>query len=1159
MPKIFALLLTLWMAPSVVAQDDPCGTVPDGVEVRFVFVVDCSGSMNSAVSGVSGPKRYEVVQQELNRQIDLLPKGDGVGLYLCAFSDEITTTLNYDSLSDAQRRLAKSKLSGPDFMPMEGAGTALRDAVISTLRDQQRWLQQDPTQRFVMVVILTDGEDRNSKASEEDLIREFEKIQLFERQFSCAGHLTAAEVYLNGPSNRALSNKRLARFVQGVDASKKSVQILPISVLVSSTAMTAHPENGRTTLSLDVNSSCPKELVQLQCPYSVEVEGRTVGSGRLPLANGNQVVELEFPDTFAGFDKETNGVVRLDISSLRSASGQPLTGSQEVPFTISAAANIDLDPNRVNIQPPSPRVGQAVTISYREVHGVPGVWSREDGGALDSFNNGWAVTTSFDTPGDQTLSLTGAPKAPRSSNSISISVPVIATEVQIAPVSKTLSTGDPVTFSASVTPEADVIRWRWELNGMKQASTGPELKIDELDQSGDLRLEVSAFLKSESGTDLEISNSRSVSVSEAPSIRVDADRNVVAGLELQVAIEAIRATQADLELRDESGAVVSKPGLSLNPILVAQSSDGLTFAQKVETIVVPFTSQPKEYELVVTSDFEGRQLEHKIRLKARPPKLSYKLQSPEVSGGVYQLGKAKKFSLTLSDEAKGLVSSVQLQREDLGDTRFAQLGPQSDGSVTIEFSEDPKDQYAQVREGDLITVTPSFFVGDQLIPAEALGPESWILKARHKSIEYSIVEPENQDGAEIQWGSSQSFSVEPMDDVASISWIIRGPESDVPVTSGPTVNVTFDQTGNYEISAVITRLSQGVAPAKATPRFYDVVQKEAKGKITFPEPGRKVRAESHEFEVNIEVSGSYKRVWLEWEYPNESFQPDPEYLVILPDGTSSGSSRKLADKRAMGIVVRLKAETPDGTVVLAEETASYYGPYQVMWPVLIVALGFFVVRLSTRLLGNQPVGWEICCSVGEPSPSSEINIPVRNKWRWWQQSYSEKHAPEGGITFGVSECLQENPSQRELVHWINDSKLSGCSVQVTSSMQPSSDGLIELEFASTPDGLRYIEAEIDGCRRLKCGIEPYVEPDEEIIFDTFDADEEPEEETNPFGLATSQSSVLSRGDLGSWVYLWGSTRTQSGNPKLLTLAFGIVLLAYLGTVAAALDYWVLIL
>ena len=201
--------------------------------------------------------------------------------------------------------------------------------------------------------------------------------------------------------------------------------------------------------------------------------------------------------------------------------------------TIAAAENIELDASRINIQPPSPVVGQKVVLSYPPVPGVPGVWSRSDGGPLQQSRNGWTATATFDTPGQNTLSLKGNPKAPRLSNTISVNVPVIDAKVKLAPFPSNLATGDSVTFSASVTPQAEVVRWRWDLNGMKQASRGSELKIDTLDQSGDLRLEVSAFLKSDSGEELEISNSAVVEVSEAPSIQVDAI-SVVAGKECRL-------------------------------------------------------------------------------------------------------------------------------------------------------------------------------------------------------------------------------------------------------------------------------------------------------------------------------------------------------------------------------------------------------------------------------------------------------------------------------------------------------------------------------------------------------------------------------------------------------------------------------------------------
>ena len=948
MPKIIALLLTLWMAPAVVAQDDPCGTVPDGVEVRFVFVVDCSGSMKDPVSPSTNIKRFQVVRKELLRQIDLLPEGDGVGLYLCAFSDKIKTTLNYESLDEAQRQLAKRKIAGKDFEP--NGTTALRDAVISTLRDQQRWLQQDPAQRFVMVVILTDGEDSASKLTEEDLIQEFEKIQAFERKFSCAGHLTAAEVYLNGSANRALSNNRLAGFVQGIDASKKAVQILPISVLVSSTEMTAHPVAGRTTLQLEVNSSCPKELVQLRCPYSIEVEGMRVGSGQLSLKNGRQEVNLEFPSTFQGFDKETSGVLRLDIASLRSGSGQPLTGPQEIPFTIAAAENIELDASRINIQPPSPVVGQKVVLSYPPVPGVPGVWSRSDGGPLQQSRNGWTATATFDIPGKNTLSLKGNPKAPRLSNTVSVNVPVIDAKVKLAPFPSSLATGDSVTFSASVTPQADVVRWRWDLNGMKQASRGSELKIDALDQSGNLRLEVSAFLKSDSGEELEISTSAMVKVSEAPSIQVDADRNVVSGKELQVAITANLAEQATLELRDSANqVVVSKPGLGLKPVF-EQSSDGVKITQKIESIIVPFSPQDESYELVVTSDVDGRSLEARRDVKARPPVLTYKLVSPEVSGGVYELGQSKTFTLAVSGEAADLVDRVQFQSTGLSSDDSVESGVRSDGVATVTISGDAKDA-AGVREGASIKVTPKFFVGDQPIQPES--QLSWDLRAQHKSIGYSILVPEEQVGAEILWGKSRAFSIQPMDDVAQIFWDIKMPDGLERSEQHQTLNWTFDKEGTYEISARVWRKSPGVDEVQCAPVIFEVTKEDISGNIYFPD-GNFAKGDTHRFNAIVSLKGSYTKAWLEWKHPDENQPPVIKHFTVVQN-RAEGQSPEYKGDRVMGIQVFLWATGPDGDVQVATASVDYGGPRVILWPGLITAgMLFLLFALYRRLMGNHP-------------------------------------------------------------------------------------------------------------------------------------------------------------------------------------------------------------
>ena len=1152
MPKIVALLLTLWMAPVVVAQDDPCGTVPDGVEVRFVFVVDCSESMNRPVSGVSGPKRYEVVRQELNRQIDLLPEGDGVGLYLCAFSDKITTTLNYQSLDETQRELAKRKISGRDFEPV--GTTALRDAVISTLRDQQRWLQQDPARRFVMVVILTDGKDSASKSSESDLIREFEKIQSFERQFSCAGHLTAAEVYLNGPANRALSNKRLAGFVQGIDASKKAVQILPISVLVSSTAMTAHPVGGRSTLQLEVNSSCPKELVQVRCPYSIEIEGMRVGSGQLSLKNGRQQVDLEFPSTFQGFAKETSGVLRLDIASLRSGSGQPLTGPQEIAFTIAAADNIELDASRINIQPPSPLVGQKVVLSYPPVPGVPGVWSRSDGGPLQQSRNGWTATATFDTPGRNAISLKGNPKAPRLSNTISVSVPVIDAKVKLAPFPDSLATGDSVTFSASVTPQADVARWRWDLNGMKQASRGPELRIDELVQSGDLRLEVSAFLKSDSGEELEISNSTLVKVSEAPFIQVDADQSVVAGKEMQVAITANQATQAILELRDSANRVlVSKPGLGLKPVF-EQSSGGVKFTQKIESITVPFSPQDKSYKLVVTSSVNGRPLEDSTSLDARPPVLTYELVSPEVSGGVYELGQSKTFTLAVSGEAAELVSKVQFQPTGLSSARQVESGVRSDGVATATISGDAKD-VSRVREGDSIKVTPKFFVGDQPIQPES--QLSWDLMAQHKSIEYNILVPEEQVGAEILWGKSRAFSIQPMDDVAQVFWDIKMPGGLERSKQHRTLNWTFDKEGTYEISARIWRKSPGVAEVQCAPVVFEVTKQDISGNIYFPN-GNFAKGETHRFEPEVEIKGSFTEAWLEWKHPDKNQPPVITPVSVVDNDMARLQSPEYTGDRVMGIQVVLWATGPDGDVQVANASVDYGGPRVILWPGLITAgLLFLLFKLYRQLMDNHPRNWMLCCSVGEPGFSNVVKTAVRSKWSWFKQDIAQKR--KEGVDFTLEECFARTPRmQAQVGWWARDSRYGRAAVKLTSMMSPDRTGHIEVEFSDPiPEDLEKTYPTINGRRYLKIGQETdWSDSSTDGMQSQLNSETQSDDLVDvSVQLVVGDDVTEDEDELSDWIYIWAEQKGRRGNPVLFNLFFFIALVSSIVIGLGSWQYW----
>ena len=70
MSRYVAILLQLALSVNAFGRDE-CGVFPDGVEVRFVYIIDCSGSMSNGLDGSSNPKlkgepsRHEVVTREL--------------------------------------------------------------------------------------------------------------------------------------------------------------------------------------------------------------------------------------------------------------------------------------------------------------------------------------------------------------------------------------------------------------------------------------------------------------------------------------------------------------------------------------------------------------------------------------------------------------------------------------------------------------------------------------------------------------------------------------------------------------------------------------------------------------------------------------------------------------------------------------------------------------------------------------------------------------------------------------------------------------------------------------------------------------------------------------------------------------------------------------
>ena len=282
--RYVAILLQLALSVNAFGRDE-CGVFPDGVEVRFVYIIDCSGSMSNGLDGSSNtklnvePSRHEVVTRELTNQIKGLP--DGVSLQMCGFSSELKTKSRFGvvGLNAEGRRRAIASIRSSQYEP-DGT-TAVFEAVVKTLQDQRRWLVESPSNRYVRVIVLSDGEDSGtSRYKESDVLDELRKFQEFEEQFGFTGRLIAAEVFLDGPRSRAFKTGKVRGFIQGIGLASDTTKIFPFSVGVSSDEIVPHPVDGRSVLNLKLVHNCPELLRGISCPYTVTVEGQKVADGK---------------------------------------------------------------------------------------------------------------------------------------------------------------------------------------------------------------------------------------------------------------------------------------------------------------------------------------------------------------------------------------------------------------------------------------------------------------------------------------------------------------------------------------------------------------------------------------------------------------------------------------------------------------------------------------------------------------------------------------------------------------------------------------------------------------------------------------------------------------------------------------------------------------
>lgn len=133
--------------------------------VKIVFVIDESGSMSSSRSDVIGGFNEFINDQKKEKAGDV-----NVSLY--TFASTVSTVFNNKNIADAP------ELTMDNYRP--GGSTALNDAVGKAINETGYELAAMPEEErpsVVMMVIMTDGEENNSKKFKSAEIRDMIKHQ----------------------------------------------------------------------------------------------------------------------------------------------------------------------------------------------------------------------------------------------------------------------------------------------------------------------------------------------------------------------------------------------------------------------------------------------------------------------------------------------------------------------------------------------------------------------------------------------------------------------------------------------------------------------------------------------------------------------------------------------------------------------------------------------------------------------------------------------------------------------------------------------------------------------------------------------------------------------------------------------------------------------
>ncbi|MFM1831691.1 MAG: von Willebrand factor type domain [Planctomycetota bacterium] len=1017
--ELLAACLLLFLGPLVPAHagDDPCGSIPEQEEWRFVMVVDGSGSMGSL---------WADMVEAIKNQISTLPSGSELDIVL--FSSETSGTRSRASLENWKRRLDDaSRNDALRWVDRQrpGGQTPLFYTLQRVLLEQKAWLSEAPRLRSARVYIYTDGDDNpgfdrtgiqsdRNRITKDDAQRVFDEIAKLELDFGV--RFEAKEIAIGGHQGAGFTGVDLIR------AQKGERIPIPVAVSISLDNPQLPPvRNGETHADLDVSLQCPDLVAGVTVQVSATSQNGfpvAVTPASFPLAEGPRRLTIRPQAAPASLEDGFDGSLKFEYSGADPL--RPVSGPAAVRFGVEAEQRIELDPNAILVRPGVVLRGKPVSLEFlRPLADATPEWRRSDGGRIDGGGD-WQATTVFDTEGDTTVTLQ-ARRGDIVSEPIQIVIPVRDIRLQVDRIGEgDLVSGDDASFEVSaIGLQPSVFEWR--VDGRPLADQDGARVRAVLEQPGSVLVEARGQLDLGDGqrpfTDW-VGTRLNVGVRPALHVRAPLEVSWARPLSMQVLIDGdIKRVRGSIV--DASSDVVV--GGIVDSVVQTKTLQGGKGEDRVADLVLPLPERSGEF-LVRVEGVGGPIVKDEASITLRDPVIKVTLDDPSPVDRI-TVGQPRSFQLSLADEASSVIKQVAWQVMTESGSLLPVIGIDEPAAIDangIRVSRFdvllPDD--GSVAEGQTLIIEPTLTTAGGVTLTPADGSPRWTLRASYPKMARTIV---GGTGAQVGWGETVVFSIEPAERISSVEWRIEGPGGVTKRAGGvDQFEMVFDGTpGEYGIFAIVQPDIPNADPIELeASRTITVEPVEAN--VEFPE-GRQARGE-HIFTAVVTTTGSVKKASLVFTLPSEDGGTVSERRQV---DLKPGSGRQMVEtsSSAVGPVavgeigVVLEVETPAGETKRFEAgSLNHRGPQRILPFGIVSFLGLVVVLLTGWLCtGNKRSKARLCRTILDlPSEDEEYEQTSRVMgWNPWKKEFR--------IGLGKIPRGEDEPG----LEWLGSSSLRG--------------------------------------------------------------------------------------------------------------------------------------